>query len=261
MPAIYAKRGYRAFISTPLHVACAAGHQEIVQELLNHKSIDVDARDGDGKTTLYLATEAGHATIVELLLNCPGLSETDMAVGIATKKGHGKILDLLINSGKVLVDKAESRHALFTAVENGQSKQVQSLLASGADPNSKDDKEGYPILRKALDVADPVAKRAIMESLLKNGAMVDSADQQGYTALHWACDAGDTDTAALLLQHGASPDKEDLLGEPLLTLPTNEVNLKPSSFSLSNLPPVKPTQSPNLHPSRRPRLRRRTKNN
>jgi ankyrin repeat protein len=51
---------------TPLHLAAAAGHHDIVALLL-HNNADPAARDAAGRTALTLAEAAGHAAVADLL--------------------------------------------------------------------------------------------------------------------------------------------------------------------------------------------------
>lgn len=51
---------------TPLHLACTAGHQNVVEFLLR-RSADVNITDHSGNTPLDCAQRAGHAKLVELL--------------------------------------------------------------------------------------------------------------------------------------------------------------------------------------------------
>jgi acyl-CoA-binding protein len=75
-----------------------------------------------------------------------------------------------------------------------------------------------------LDVRDEIGQSAlhfaadrnsleVLETLIKNGANVNSADVEGISVLQAAVIAGHVDAAKLLLQNGADPDHEDLDGD------------------------------------------------
>lgn len=49
----------------------------------------------------------------------------------------------------------------------------------------------------------------MLEELLKAGANQDEKDDEGRTALHFACGYGELKCAEVLLQHGASVDTAD----------------------------------------------------
>ena len=59
------KQGY--FGNTALHLAAANGHTAMVDLLLNHEGIDINARDNDDRTPLYYAKQQNHLDIVQVL--------------------------------------------------------------------------------------------------------------------------------------------------------------------------------------------------
>ncbi|KAM0532289.1 hypothetical protein ACHAPP_007158, partial [Verticillium nonalfalfae] len=56
-----------------------------------------------------------------------------------------------------------------------------------------------------------------VELLLLHGALIDSADYDGHTAVAWAAARGDTEMLKLLIERGVSADVTDNLGRtPLM---------------------------------------------
>ena len=53
---------------TPLYLAAAEGHDEMVRELIGKQSADVNARDSSGSTPLHAAAALGHKQVVSALL-------------------------------------------------------------------------------------------------------------------------------------------------------------------------------------------------
>ncbi|CAN0535023.1 unnamed protein product, partial [Ectocarpus sp. 12 AP-2014] len=53
---------------TPVHLAGAMGHTNVVKLLVEEHRAAVDARDGALCTPLHAASEGGHPVVVELLL-------------------------------------------------------------------------------------------------------------------------------------------------------------------------------------------------
>jgi hypothetical protein len=54
---------------TPLMLAAENGHLDVIKSLLSREGIDVNLKDGQGKTALDLAYNAGHYAIVSELIN------------------------------------------------------------------------------------------------------------------------------------------------------------------------------------------------
>jgi len=88
------------------------------------------------------------------------------------------------------------RHA---AASEGKLEAVVGL-ATPATIDSKD-----PIGRTPLMVAAFWGHKPIVTHLLAAGANVRETDLRGWTALHWACEGGQADTAALLISSPAPP--------------------------------------------------------
>lgn len=110
-----------------------------------------------------------------------------------------------------------SEDELLTAASDGDLKGVQSLLASGSDPNVTDE-EGWTALMWAAQLNDTEMASALIEA----GADLDFVEfSYEETALTIALYNGSTDLAALLLEKGANPNLQDSSGwTPLMTAAT-----------------------------------------
>ena len=53
--------------TTPLYMAAFSGHEAVVELLLKHKNINVNAQDSEGRTPLYIATAIGYEGVVKRL--------------------------------------------------------------------------------------------------------------------------------------------------------------------------------------------------
>ena len=84
----------------------------------------------------------------------------------------------------------------FSSLSRLKSKSVALLLVRGA---SKDlpDREGLAPIHLAVKAFDEEEKRSLasVRSLLDFGANINSVDENGYTALHWAFYSHKTETA------------------------------------------------------------------
>ena len=94
--------------STPLHFAARRGNSEIVQVLLEHPSVDINAKDDSGKTALHLACSEGHKKVCELLVNhgadikAISLDKTT-PLHNAINNGHSEVAWMILQRGEVLL--------------------------------------------------------------------------------------------------------------------------------------------------------------
>ncbi|WP_339048182.1 ankyrin repeat domain-containing protein [Candidatus Mesenet endosymbiont of Phosphuga atrata] len=159
---------------TALHIAVESGNKEIVELLLKHKEINVNAKL-NGDTALYVAASCGHVGIVELLLD------------------HEKI--------DVNTCDLYERTALYVAAEKGYTKIVGLLLKYGANINAQDLDE-----KAILHVAASCGHVKVVELLLDHEEIDIDAKFNGKTALHIAAEKNHIEMVKLFLKHGINTE-------------------------------------------------------
>ena len=87
---------------------------------------------------------------------------------------------------------------IVKAVREGDEEKVRQALLKGENPN-QNDSSGRPLLMIA--VMD--GQVAVVQTLLKGGAVADATDRDSYTSLLRAAEKGDVDIADLLLKRNA----------------------------------------------------------
>ena len=169
-----------------LHIAAAAGHNQIVRILagVNPSVSGVNNGDEEGWTPLHSAVSSGRADVVETLL------QAGADVSMANKGG---------------------RTALHYAASKGRFKIAQALISHGAKVNRKDKVRCTP-LHRAASTGHP----ELCELLIEEGADVDASDKTGQTPLMHAVICNDKQVALLLVRHGADVDCEDNEGYTVL---------------------------------------------
>ena len=85
----------------PLHHAAMRGNRLVVECLLSHPGIQVDARDAQASTSLHIAATYGNLGVVELLLaagaDCATLDYQDQnPLHRAAKEGNNNIAEIII---------------------------------------------------------------------------------------------------------------------------------------------------------------------
>jgi uncharacterized protein len=153
--------------------------------------LNVDGADARGATALIHASGRGRLSMVQLLLEHGAqtgiVSPTGIsALSAATMAGHDYIIDALHRVGvDINAAPAGGLPALTLACARLQLGCVQMLLQRGADPNGAG---VYPwplwsALQAAINAGEPSAAMACAVSLLRAGANVDFADEDGRSSL------------------------------------------------------------------------------
>lgn len=213
---------------TALLRAAGSGHADVVAVLLK-AGLDPAIAADSGMTALTAAISQGHANVVELLLaggayveqTLPGALRPLM---LAAALGQSRCVHLLLAHGadRAAVD-AEGNTVLHHAARFGcRSAEATPALAlwNALTPNSgqlaQANAMGEAPLLLLLGAAElpgtPLQVESLLpqlDRLLENGALLDSQDQRGFSALHWAAQHGLLPVVQRLLRAGAEPGLRD----------------------------------------------------
>jgi cytohesin len=193
---------------TPLHNATLEDDWENVEWLIA-EGADVNAKTNTGRTPLHDAASWGHAEIVELLIS--------KGADVNAKDNDGKTpLDFaadLPETADLLRKHGGKYGKIHFAALGGDIEVVKEFLAAGADVN-EDVWVEYPgwMNTTPLLLAAGNGHKEIAELLIAKGADVNAmSDRFGgkdKTALDWAVDQDQTETADLLRKHGGKTGEE-----------------------------------------------------
>ncbi|KAI1025080.1 hypothetical protein LB504_009748 [Fusarium proliferatum] len=177
---------------TLLSVAMQRSHDvSSTFRFLLENGLDIETRDGYGRTPLCLAATSGNTTAVAFLLDKGANVQYDdisfQPLMRAAMYGNEECMRLMISSGaSVSAADRQGRTALFyAACSEWESKaKVNLLLDHGADVNSADHSGRTPLsyaaqLRFIFD-------KGCVQLLLNRGAIPDKVDEAGKTALSYA---------------------------------------------------------------------------
>ena len=162
---------YDFAVRHPLLWAGAFGHEAAARLLIDHPEVEIDGRDGWGRTPLSWAANSGHESLVQLLLSTK-------KVDVESKNQLGWT-------------------PLIFAADHGNPSVIEILLTLGnANPNAQDHKG-----RTALALASLQGFAAAVRLLLDNrGVEADTRDRHGRTPLSLAAEYGHEKVVRMFLQ-------------------------------------------------------------
>ncbi|XP_072959748.1 ankyrin repeat-containing protein ITN1-like isoform X2 [Typha angustifolia] len=177
---------------TPLLIAAERGFLEIVMELLRYSDRESLARKSrSGFDAFHAAARAGHQAIVQVLLDHDsslsktfGPSNVTPLISAATR-GHTDVANLLLARDAGLIDlcKANGKNALHFAARSGHVEIVKALLDTDPQLARKTDKKGQTALHMAVKGTNSDVVKALVDA---DPAIVMLPDRAGNTALHVA---------------------------------------------------------------------------
>ncbi|XP_069484049.1 ankyrin repeat domain-containing protein 26 isoform X2 [Ambystoma mexicanum] len=188
---------------TPLHLACANGHPELVTYLVENQS-KVNLCDNDSRSPLMKAVQCQQERCATILLEHNAdtnledingntalhLSALIPAVALAT--------ELLEHGADVEAKNKEGCTPLHLAVCESHLDMVDFILKHSADINAKD-KSG----RTALMIAASNGQINLVKLLIENNADIFLKDNQGWTADDFAANNEHHACSHLIIQHGS----------------------------------------------------------
>lgn len=212
---------------TALMVSADQGHTKIIEALLKAKA-NVDERDDRGGTALRWAASRGQVGAVQQILQkTTDAKVIDDAFLTAASFRHLELLRILLKRGadKRLVSKALIKAVKAYGINEGRASEViPFLLEQGADINAHDD-DGWTALMGATEAGLVPA----VQTLLAAGANVnaicicDGWLGGGWTALMMAARESDKKVILdMLLARGADPNLANNDGRTSLTIALND---------------------------------------
>merc|ERR1739838_1085719 len=193
---------------TALTLACAGGHEELVQLLLNRRA-NIEHRDKKGFTPLILAATAGHAKVVQTLLNSGAHIEAqsertkDTPLSLACSGGRYEVVEILLARGANKEHRNVSDYTpLSLAASGGFVNIIKLLLDNGAEINSR---TGSKLGISPLMLAAMNGHVAAVKLLLDMGSDINAQiETNRNTALTLACFQGRHEVVSLLLDRKAN---------------------------------------------------------
>jgi uncharacterized protein len=187
--------------------AARQGDQQAVRSLLN-SGAEVDVGGADGMTALIWAALRNDAELVALLLRAGADVKAANDYGAtalyaaAANAAPGITAMLLAAGADADTHLLSGETPLMEAAERGNLETLRVLLSRGADPNAREANGGQTPLMWAVSEQHS----AIAEELVRHGADVHARSKRGFTALMFAAQVGDGESARVLIGGGANPN-------------------------------------------------------
>ena len=185
---------------TALIEAAHAGNVEMLR-LLSSRGADLEAKDLRGAfavreaASLYRKPEAV-AVLLEAAAGAEATAaERSEAALLAAELAHADDASRLLKQAGAMLG---SGRELALAAYRGDVEKVRTLLAAGADPNTRGIR-GKPVLQYAAHIDNPV----VVKLLIERGADINLRNRHGETALIAAAFEDSPKVAKLLMEMGA----------------------------------------------------------
>ncbi|XP_010142909.1 PREDICTED: ankyrin repeat domain-containing protein 18A-like, partial [Buceros rhinoceros silvestris] len=174
------------FSKTPLHLACANGHVDVVTFLVENKC-KLNLFDNDNRSPLMKAVQCQQEECVAVLLEHgadPNLADADgnTALHLAVISPNTYVARLLLeHNASIDAQNKEGYTPLILAISKHQEEIVEFLLKKGADVHARDQCERTPLMTAASG-----GDLNVIKVLLRYGADVSHKDTNGWTAEEYA---------------------------------------------------------------------------
>jgi ankyrin repeat protein len=177
-------------------------------ELLVRAGADVNAANDLGATPVWAASRNGNAAMARLLLDAKADPDIPLLLGetpliTASRSGSAEIVEMLLAAGaEVNARGARGQTALMFAASQGHPEVVKALLAHGADAHARSHVWSQVLAQP------PHSHVETMKEFLMGGN----------TALMFAVQSGNLESAKLLVAAGADVNATSAWGFPPLTV-------------------------------------------
>ncbi len=207
-----ANLGAESGISSPLHYTCQNGHLEVVKALIE-AGANLKAEAEYKFTPLHVACQNGHLEVVQALIEAGADSKAKSTMEytplhLACEFGHLEMVKTLINAGADPCARNINGHSPIDVVLSKENERFP------AEPQT---------LNNALLINSFRGNVEKVQLLLSLGAEVNyvrSADSKKSTPLHLACERGHLEVVKTLIEAGANPHAQNILGESAIDIVT-----------------------------------------
>ncbi|XP_073184279.1 ankyrin repeat domain-containing protein 26 isoform X11 [Lepidochelys kempii] len=175
---------------TPLHLACANGHSDVVTYLVDNKC-KLNLCDNDNRSPLMKAVQCQQEKCATMLLEHgadPNLVDVNSstALHLAAQTANISLAVLLLEyNAHIEAQNKEGYTPLTIAITENHQEMVEFLLRKGADVHARDKSKRTPLM-----IAASGGELSLIKVLLQYGADVSHKDINGWTSEDYALIGG-----------------------------------------------------------------------
>ncbi|XP_023202649.1 ankyrin repeat domain-containing protein 26-like isoform X1 [Xiphophorus maculatus] len=187
---------------TPLHIACATGHDEVVQFLVDSKA-KLNLRDNQNRSALMKAVEGQHERCVAIMLENhadPNLADVNGNTALHLAANIPSIptaTRLLQHGAEINAQNKEGFAPLTVAIREDRIEMAEFLLKETADVNCLDHEQRSPLMLAASS-----GQHSMVKLLLQFDPDITLQDKKGWTADDYAQKNGHHSCCLLITEYG-----------------------------------------------------------
>ncbi|XP_034005356.1 ankyrin repeat domain-containing protein 26 isoform X4 [Trematomus bernacchii] len=192
---------------TALHIACASGHAEVVQFLVESKA-KLNLCDNQNRSALMKAVQCQHDSCVKILLENhaePNLVDINGNTALhlsANIPSMSTTIALLEHEANINAHNKEGFTPLIVAVREDHIEMAEFLLKERADINTMDQSQ-----RSALMLAAGNGQISMLRLLLRFDADITIKDTKGWSADDYAVMNGHHPCSLLIIEHSTQKNE------------------------------------------------------
>ncbi|KAF3688561.1 Ankyrin repeat domain-containing protein 26 [Channa argus] len=202
---------------TALHIACASGHVEVVQFLVENKA-KLNLCDNQNRSALMKAVQGQHEYCASILLENnaePNLVDINGNTALhlaANIPSISTAVLLLQREAAINAPNKEGFTPLTVAVREDHIDMAEFLLKEGADVNYRDQDQRSPLM-----IAAGNGQICMLRLLLRFDADITLKDTKGWSADDYAVTNGHHPCSLLIIEHGTQMNDGSSLLHPGLS--------------------------------------------